>query len=162
MQQKCSRHNVEKREYRQEQRTKKQCKSGKENRKTQSWTRRLISNLRLKVETEHVIHNYFLAQILADHGFCKEFTQKVGKEQNSCCEYCGESVSQEHTIFKCPRWGRIRLVMGDRPTPTNIVSLMSEKKVNWEALATLLIALMTNEDVKKSFPEIKYHCFLGP
>lgn len=112
------------------------------------WTYRLIPQLDCWINRKHGEINYYLTQILSDHGCFRAYLHRVRHDESSeCTAGCGVTEDAEHAVFWCPRFAdqRRKLVEDLRaiPEPENLVKLMLEAEENWIAVSNFAKAIMT-------------------
>ncbi|KAH8265682.1 hypothetical protein KR026_001189, partial [Drosophila bipectinata] len=109
------------------------------------WTHTLIPNLRRWVLQSHGQVDFYLTQVLSGHG-C--FRQRFGHTEDDWCPECGSSIIEDarHVVFECRRFARERhrleTTAGRSIHPGNLVEVMLENQMLWDAVATFAAALM--------------------
>lgn len=102
------------------------------------WTFELIKNIRPWMERQHGNVNYFLTQVLTNHGGFNSYLYRFKLKSHKTCDDCGaEDDNAEHTLFQCPVWYRLRNELNNRLNITiskeNLIGemLLSEERWKW-------------------------------
>lgn len=75
----------------------------------ETWTRRLIRNIRTWHNRKWGTVSYHLTQFLSGQGTFGTFTFKIKKKRDESCICCGAAVDDpNHTVFECPQWAEKR------------------------------------------------------
>lgn len=93
------------------------------------WTFRLIPSFKKWVNRRHGEVNFYLTQLLTSHGCFRGYLHKYKIEDTPSCPTCKSTTEDvEHMFFRCPRFlaerVELREVLGQHPTPENIVDCM--------------------------------------
>lgn len=112
------------------------------------WTHRLIPRIDSWLNRKHGEVNYYLTQVLSNHGCFKAYLHRFKYEDSPDCPAgCGMPEDCEHAFFACPRFAGDRKVLEDvlgvTPNTGNLVNLMIKKAENWTAVSDFATTLMT-------------------
>lgn len=101
----------------------------------------LLPEFQKWLDRTHGNVNYFITQILTEHGCFAAYLHRIGKVLTTDCSFCDDNNdTAEHTLFHCPAWERIRwkfyidLELGDNPTWKEILAKMLLNAENWKAV----------------------------
>uniref|UniRef100_A0ABD2WNH4 Reverse transcriptase zinc-binding domain-containing protein n=1 Tax=Trichogramma kaykai TaxID=54128 RepID=A0ABD2WNH4_9HYME len=105
------------------------------------WTHWLIPNIEEWVERGHEEVDYYLTQLLSEHGFFKSHNQRYDNTLSALCPACPNTIEDaEHVFFRCPRFQeemeRLQQVLQEEIEPDNIVRLILETAGNWLEVAS--------------------------
>lgn len=106
------------------------------------WTARLVGNLGEWSGRKFGEVNFYLTQLLTDHGYFRAYLHRMGKVGSAACQY-GDSDTDDakHTFFECARWThrRLRLMQAvGHVTPDNIIRTMLIDPDHWDAVAAFV------------------------
>uniref|UniRef100_A0A2M4CKD9 Putative reverse transcriptase n=1 Tax=Anopheles darlingi TaxID=43151 RepID=A0A2M4CKD9_ANODA len=107
------------------------------------WTYRLIPNVRCWSERRHGEVDFYLSQVLTDHGFFRAYLEQRKFTDSSDCSSCpGVPENAQHVFFECPRFQAIREQWLEDCVPENMVSRMLECSEYWGAVKTAAKLIM--------------------
>ncbi|XP_018569138.1 uncharacterized protein LOC108909311 [Anoplophora glabripennis] len=113
-------------------------------------TKRLISDLRIWVKCRHRSTNYFLTQLLTNHGCFSTYLHRIKKKNDEVCFYCEAVDTAEHTLVNCPRWANERreleVVVGGRITIENFMLCLMSSRRNWEVANNIVKCIMGTKE----------------
>lgn len=106
------------------------------------WTRNLIPTISMWVNRNFGEVNYYITQMLSNHGYFSSYLYKTRKVTNPCCIF-GDSSNDdaEHTFFECIQWQAERRALEIRIgtcSATNIIAKMLETAEGWAAIAAFV------------------------
>lgn len=112
------------------------------------WTHRLIPRIDSWVNRKHGEVNYYLTQMLSNHGCFKAYLHRFKHEDSpECPAGCDVAEDAEHVFFACPRFAEERMelgnVLGVTPNAENLVSAMIDRVENWTAASKFATTIMT-------------------
>lgn len=111
------------------------------------WTYRLIPKIDSWVNRKHGEVNYYLTQILSNHGCFRAYLHRFNLDDSPDCPGCGSQEDAEHVLFWCPRFEEERHELeeklGIRPNPETLVEQMVETVEKWAAVSRFAKIVMT-------------------
>ena len=114
------------------------------------WTKRLIPNITLWIDSRFRHLDYYITQVITGHGRFENYAMKMGKTESSKCRYCTEDDSVEHTVFQCAHWSdernRANSKLGVTLTPENIVGIMSSNISTYVAIKELCKSILETKE----------------
>ncbi|EFA13619.2 Putative 115 kDa protein in type-1 retrotransposable element R1DM-like Protein [Tribolium castaneum] len=121
----------------------------RETNKTQ-WTKRLIPNLRIWLNCKHRQTDYYLTEVLTEHGVLRSYAKRFAKDTVEECIFCSRNDTVEHTIFECEKWNNIREStynqLGCTLEPGNLVQKMIDNKTNWDTIYNMIKHIMKRKE----------------
>lgn len=113
------------------------------------WTARLIPQIDIWINRKHGDVNYYITQFLSGHGYFRTYLHRMGKVNSPVCRHCGEANDDVvHTFFECDlsEQQRQNLIEAVGPvTPENIVGIMLQAELNWNAVALFVETVLRNK-----------------
>ena len=71
------------------------------------WTAKLIGELSPWFHHRRGEVDFYLTQMLTEHGLFRSYLHKMGKVGDPQCLYCGDHKDDAlHTFFRCERWAQ--------------------------------------------------------
>lgn len=121
------------------------------------WTHRLIPRIQPWVDRKHGEVDYYLTQMLTEHGCYRTYQLRFKLDNTAECPRCPTTEeTAEHVFFRCPRFQEEReeflLVCGTAATVDNIVSLMLLSQEYWMAgqrLAAEILKKLRKEEKER-------------
>lgn len=106
---------------------------------TGAWTRRLIPDIERWLTRRHGEVDFYLAQILTNHGFFGAYLSTMGFVDNSNCPECsGVYETAYHVLFECPQYHhqrrRISQAAGEELSPDTLISSMCSSRHIWQVV----------------------------
>ena len=111
------------------------------------WTHFLIPQVDKWVNRKHGEVNYYLTQMLSNHGCYRAYFYRFRHDESpECPAGCRVPEDAEHVFFWCPRFVGERKELEERlglpSTPKTIVGAMIETEENWTAVSSSAKAIM--------------------
>ncbi|KAH8266234.1 hypothetical protein KR026_008980, partial [Drosophila bipectinata] len=88
------------------------------------------------------------AQVLSGHGCFRQYLKRFGHAEEHQSPECGRSIVEDvrHVVFECRRFARerhrVETTAGRSIHPGNLVEVMLENQMLWDAVASFPAALM--------------------
>ncbi|XP_070138599.1 uncharacterized protein [Drosophila bipectinata] len=92
--------------------------------------------------------DFYLTQVLSGHGCFRHNLKRFGHAEKYWCPECGRSIVEDarHVVFECRRFARERHRLETTAVrsipPGNLVEVMLENQMLWDAVAFFAAALM--------------------
>ena len=104
-------------------------------------TYRLIPHLDKWISRRHGSVNYYLTQMLLEHGCCRTYLYKHKYEDSPECPTCsGLEENAEHVFFACSRFNGYRCELGatleQSIKPETLVEVMLSSNEAWKEVTT--------------------------
>lgn len=118
----------------------------------------ILPNLDGWLDRSHGSINYHLTQTLSGHGCFSTYLFRIGKTENTTCEFCGaERDDTEHTMFSCPQWINQRAELSqaletdvdDTLGLVGIVRNLVDSEGKWMPIQTFATTIMKEKETEE-------------
>lgn len=111
------------------------------------WTFKLIPNIKRWIERKHGNINYFMTQMMTDHGSFNSYLYRFKLKEYKHCDECGaEDDNAEHNLFHCPKWELERQQLNEKLqlilSPNNMVNVMLSSVEAWKWCDSFICTIM--------------------
>jgi len=97
--------------------------------------------------------NFWMTQLLSDHGCFGAFLCRIGKESTNICWHCSVDIdTADHTLRVCPSWGTQREVLMESLGLNqgfqlrDVVARMVASRQRWLAFSKFAVSVMGHKE----------------
>lgn len=114
------------------------------------WTYELINNVENWINRRHGELNYFLTQVLTNHGCFNTYLCRIKKLDSPKCSLCEADIDDSnHTLFECDafeNWRRqLYGELGCQLTTGNMIGIMLGEKKAWHLVSSYINRIMEHK-----------------
>lgn len=116
------------------------------------WTYHLIKDIKPWLERKHGNMNYYLTQVMTNHGDFNQYLYRYKIKSSPTCDWCpGEQETASHMLFTCVRWNAQRHslcnLVNDHITPENILQIMLRSQEAWTYCERYINTIMKTKSI---------------